>query len=273
MKPTARLLILGAHPDDAEFHAGGLSLAYRARGNAVKWVSVTDGSAGHHQLTGHHLVERRRGEATASAASADVECEVWRFRDGYLMPELKLREAIIREIRAFRPDLVLTHRPWDYHPDHRALGQAVQDACYLVTVPGILPGTTPLQPDPVVAYMADPFQKPIPFEPHCLLDVTSSIDAIVGLLGNHESQFYEFLPLSFGAPEPVPTNPAERLAWLRKWFLERTRWRTERWGAALDGIRAEEALVEAFEIAEYARQPDHDLLLRLFPGAVLPNLE
>ncbi|MEZ6105568.1 MAG: hypothetical protein R3B96_05495 [Pirellulaceae bacterium] len=149
----------------------------------------------------------------------------------------------------------------------------MQDACYLVTVPGILPGTTPLQPDPVVAYMADPFRSRFPLSRiACWMSRHRSTRswACWGIMSRSSMSS---LPLSFALPEPVPTNPAERLAWLRRWFLERTRWRTERWGAALEGIRSEEALVEAFEIAEYARQPDHDLLLRLFPGAVLPNLE
>lgn len=267
--PTPRLLILGAHPDDAEFHAGGLSLLYRSLGWSVKWVSVTDGSAGHHLLTGHELVARRRQEAQQSARLANVEVDVWRFRDAYLIPDLKLRDAILRELRAFRPDLVLTHRPWDYHPDHRALGQAVQDACYLVTVPGVIPDTTPLHPDPVVAYMADPFRKPVAFEPACVLDASCWLDKIVELLGCHESQFYEFLPISFGAPEPVPSDESQRLQWLKRWYLERTAWRLERWSGLLSSASSEAAskvsLVEAFEIAEYARRPDQALLERLFP--------
>lgn len=274
MAPIPKLLVLGAHPDDAEYHAGGLSLLYRSLGWQVKWISATDGSAGHHRLTGRELVERRRTEALESARRADVEAEVWRFRDAYLVPDLKLREAIIREIRAYRPDLVLTHRPWDYHPDHRALGQAVQDACYLVTVPGVLPESTPLHPDPVVAYMADPFRKPIEFQPSCLLDVSPWLDRIVHLLAAHESQFFEFLPISFGAPEPLPEHSSDRIAWLRRWFLQRTQWRTDRWSGRLapsasGGAREVVTAIEAFEVAEYARQPDRRLLERLFPGAEL----
>ena len=62
-----RLLILGAHPDDAEFHAGGLATVYRSLGYSVKLISVTDGGAGHHQRSRATLIETRRDEAAARA--------------------------------------------------------------------------------------------------------------------------------------------------------------------------------------------------------------
>ena len=80
--------------------------------------------------------------------------------DGALQATLELRQRVIREIRGFRPDLVLTHRTNDYHPDHRATGQVVQDASFLVRVPRIVPEVPVLQRDPVVAFMSDLFTKP-----------------------------------------------------------------------------------------------------------------
>ena len=62
-----RLLILGAHPDDAEFYAGGLASIYRQLGHSVKMASITDGSAGHHTLERQELAEIRRREATKAA--------------------------------------------------------------------------------------------------------------------------------------------------------------------------------------------------------------
>ncbi|HRF01552.1 MAG TPA: PIG-L family deacetylase [Pirellulaceae bacterium] len=262
----SRLLVLGAHPDDAEYHAGGLTSIYRSLGRTVRWISATDGSAGHHLLHGPELVARRRREAAASAARASVEHQVWDFPDAHLVADLDLRQRVIREIRTFRPDLVLTHRPWDYHPDHRALGQAVMDACYLVTVPGLMRDVPPLERDPVVAYLADPFRKPIEFRPDRILDVTDRIDAIVSLLAEHESQFFEFLPVSFGSPEPLPSDPNERPAWLKRWFLARTAWRAERWSPG-----GGERLIEAFELAEHAAGADPALLDHLFPGSRKPG--
>ena len=134
-------------------------------------ISVTDGGAGHHRLPRDELVGLRRREAEEAAAVIGATAETWDFPDGALQPTLAVREAIIREIRVFQPDLVLTHRTCDYHPDHRAVGQAVQDASYMVTVPLVLPATPHLRRDPVVAYMVDLFTKPCRFEPHALLDI------------------------------------------------------------------------------------------------------
>ena len=143
-----RLLVLGAHPDDAEFHAGGLAKIYRELGGVVKMVSLTDGSAGHFQRPPAELGPIRRVEAAAAGRVIGAAYETWDIPDGQLMPTLEVRERVIREIRTFAPDLVLTHRTCDYHPDHRAVGQLVQDASYLVTVPNVLRDVPALRKDP-----------------------------------------------------------------------------------------------------------------------------
>jgi LmbE family N-acetylglucosaminyl deacetylase len=135
MSDPLRLLILGAHPDDAEFHAGGLAAIYRRLGHVVKMVALTNGDAGHHQMHGPELAARRRQEAAAAGAVIGAEYVAWDHHDGFLQPTIELRLEVIRELRRFRPDLVLTHRPDDYHPDHRAVGNVVRDASYMVTVP------------------------------------------------------------------------------------------------------------------------------------------
>jgi N-acetylglucosamine malate deacetylase 1 len=157
-----RLLILGAHPDDAEYHSGGLASIYRELGHVVKMVFLTNGAAGHHAKPPEELAEIRRREAEAAAGVIGAAYDVWEYPDGQLQATLQLRHRIIREIRTFGPDLVLTHRTNDYHPDHRAAGQAVQDASFLVRVPLVVPETPVLQYDPVVSFMADLFTKPNP---------------------------------------------------------------------------------------------------------------
>ncbi len=263
-----RLLILGAHPDDAEFHAGGLAALYRANGHVVKMVSVTDGAAGHHQTFGNQLAVRRREEAAAAGRLIGAEYVTWDFPDGSLVPSLEVRQQVIREIRTFRPDLVLTHRPCDYHPDHRAVGVAVQDASFLVTVPAVAPDAPALRQDPVVAYLPDLFTRPSPLRPDVVLDVTKQVDTVVTMLACHRSQVFEWLPYNQRIEDQLPTDEVGQLGWLRGWYRERLRRRADFFRDALVNAFGERGraveCIEAFEISEYAAPLDDDARRRLF---------
>ena len=162
------------------------------------------------------LVARRRAEAQAAAAVLGLETEVWDHPDGALEPTLARREQVIRLIRTFRPNLVLTHRPNDYHPNHRVVSQLVQDAAYLLTVPAICPDTPHLRRDPVIAYLADDFTRPYPFDPTVVIDVGPVWASKVALLHAHPSQFYEWLPYNGDYEAAVPGSDEERKAWLSK---------------------------------------------------------
>lgn len=265
-----RVLLLGAHPDDAEYHAGGLAAIYRSLGHVVKMVSVTDGSAGHQEKSAEELAQIRRGEAADSAAVIGATYDVWDFPDAFLEPTLEVRHRIVGEIRCFAPDLVLTHRPNDYHPDHRAVGQAVQDASFLVTVPRVVPHVPTLKRDPVVAYMPDLFTKPAPLRADVVVDTTDQVDTIVAMLAQHRSQVFDWLPHLMGMADQVPESEQQRLEWLRAWYVNQVKPRADRYRQALiaaygaeRGSRIETA--EIFEISEYASAMDDDARRRLFP--------
>jgi LmbE family N-acetylglucosaminyl deacetylase len=267
-----RILVLGAHPDDAEFFAGGLLSAHADAGSVISLVSVTNGQSGHHQLSSDALVARRRREAAASGALLRTSYITWDFPDGYLQPSLELREAIIREVRTFQPSLILTHRPFDYHPDHRAVGQAVQDASYMVMVPKIAPGYVPPTKEPIVAYMVDLFTRPCPFRADIVIDVSSFLERVIDLLSCHQSQFFEWMPWIDRLEDTLPNleamEPSERQGalreWLRGWYLERTQPRVDRfWKSAWGG---KPLLIEAYELSEYAGRASGEMLDKLFPN-------
>lgn len=265
----ARLLILGAHPDDADFHAGGLATIFRARGDVVKMVSVTDGGAGHHQLAPPELIVVRRREAAAAGALIGAEYVTWDFPDGRLEPSLAVREAIIREIRSFRPDVVLTHRTCDYHPDHRAVGQAVQDASYMVTVPLVCPDVPALRRDPIVMLMPDRFTRPAPLRADVAIDVTPHIATIVRMLACHESQFFSWLAYNAGYEERLPKDHAGRYSFLLNWYKDRLRPMAERNRGALIEAYGEDRgrqieFAEFYEVSEYAASLDDAAQARLF---------
>lgn len=267
---SPRVLVLGAHPDDAEFHAGGLAAMMRWAGHVVTFVSVTDGGAGHHELQPAELRALRKLEAAAAGNVIGVEYEVWDNPDGALLATLELRAQIIAEIRRFQPDLVLTHRPCDYHPDHRAVAQAVQDACYMVTVPLVVPDVPALRRDPVVAYMVDTFTRPAPLRPDVLIDVADQLEVIVSMLACHRSQVYEWLPYNERILDSLPESEEERRVWLRDWFVGRARSRANLFRSELMRIYgpergAEVEVCEALEISEYAAPLDEGRRKRLFP--------
>lgn len=264
-----RLLIVGAHPDDAEYHAGGTAALFRAAGHVVKMVSLTDGSAGHQTMRGAELARRRRAEAAAAASIIDADFEVLDNPDGCLLPTLECRAQVIRLIRTFRPDLLLTHRPNEYHPDHRSTSLLVQDAAYLVTVPAICPEAAALAADPVIAYLSDDFQKPTPFRPDVVVDVSRVVDRITAMLDCHESQFYEWLPYHAGRLQEVPTDRESRRQWLSGQVLERLRAQAARHRSAIvrawgPGRAAQIECLEAFELCEYGARLDDDARRRLF---------
>jgi LmbE family N-acetylglucosaminyl deacetylase len=265
-----RLLIIGAHPDDADYAAGGTAALYRAAGHDVRMVSLTNGDAGHHESPGPALVQRRRAEAAAAGAVIGAEYLVLDHHDGELLPTLDNRCEVIRLIRGYDPDLVLTHRPNDYHPDHRYTSQLVQDAAYMVTVPAVVPGVRHLERNPVIAYLPDAFERPYPFAPSVAVDVGPVFDKIIAMLDCHVSQFYEWLPYNMGVLDKVPAGRAERRACLADQMRGRLRQQTERFRGLLikqygeaHGSRVEYA--EGFEGCEYGSPLDAAARRRLFP--------
>ena len=267
-----RLLAIGAHPDDCDLKVGGLALLYVKRGHAVKFVSTTDGSAGHHEIGGAALASRRLAEAQKAAKLAKIEYQVLANPDGGLEPSLENRREIVRIIREFAPDVVITHRPNDYHPDHRYTSQLVQDAAYMVTVPNAVPLVPHLRFNPVFAYMSDRFRKPCPFEPDAVVRIDSVFRKKVRMLACHESQVYGWLVYNYDLKAP-PRDPKKRLRWLAGWWGAPSAEAAAENRELLAGFygRARAARVkyaEAFEICEYGRQVDANEIRELFclPG-------
>jgi LmbE family N-acetylglucosaminyl deacetylase len=208
-----RVMIIGAHPDDAE-KAGGIAVKYTALGHKVQLVSMTNGDAGHYKMGGGVLAKRRKEEARLAGVVIGAEYLVLDNHDGELMPTLENRRQVIRLIRQFHPDLIITHRPNDYHPDHRYAGILIQDAAYMVTVPNIMAGTPHLDKNPIIMYMSDRFTKPSPFEPDIVVGIDDVIEKKIDMYHCHESQMYEWLPFNRGNLDEVPDNDSERRAWL-----------------------------------------------------------
>ncbi len=206
------ILVFGAHPDDCDLRFGGAAMLYRQFGHSVRFVSMTNGDTGHFSMGGGPLARRRHAEAQASAAIADIRYDVLDIHNGELEANVATRKLVIQIMREVKADLVLCHRPYDYHPDHRAVGVLVQDAAYTVTVPNVAPLSEPLMRPPIVGYLFDGFVDPTPYVATVAIDTDAVMERKIDMVHCHVSQMYEWLPYNGGVLDQVPESDAERRA-------------------------------------------------------------
>ncbi len=263
-----RFIVIGAHPDDCDIDAGATAALLASMGHAVKFLSVTNGDAGHQSMGGGVLAKVRKEEAREAGRRLGIdEYEVLGNHDGELTPNLNVRLQVIRKIREWNADVVIAPRPNDYHPDHRYTGVLVQDAAYMVAVPNIAPETPALKKNPVFLYTHDGFQSPEPFRPDIAIAVDDTYHKKIDALDAHVSQVYEWLPWIGGYLDKVPTDQQERKKWLSEQRSSRisseTRKSLEKWYGAEKAAAVRHA--EAFQICEYGRQPNEEDIRGLFP--------
>ncbi|MBI1785189.1 PIG-L family deacetylase, partial [Candidatus Sumerlaeota bacterium] len=251
-----KFLFIGAHPDDPDYRAGGLAKKYTNAGHEVRFLSLTNGDMGHHEIRGPALAERRRREAFMASGVGGLEYVIHTHRDARLLPTLEARDDLIGIIRQYKPDAIFTHRPNDYHPDHRNTSALVQDASYMLTVPAICPRVPHLRKMPVILYMEDEFKHPYPFTPDVLVSIDDVIEDKIKMLDCHKSQFYEWLPYNQGHEKEVPDEPDDRIQWLGEITRERSAKTADHFRAHLkrlygDAKGAAVKFAEAYEVCEY----------------------
>ncbi len=267
---VVRILVFGAHPDDCDVKVGGFAIKHAQLGNIVKFVSLTNGDTGHYKMGGGPLARRRYKEAQKSAKIANIEYEIYDIHNGQLLPSLENRRRVVEEVRKFQADLILTHRPNDYHPDHRYTSQLVQDAAYTVTIPNVSALTPFLIKNPVIAYVSDDFKRPYSFSPDIVVSIDDVVDKKFDMLNCHKSQFYEWLPYNKNILEQVPESSEERKRWLKNQRGPNFREIANKYRDQLRKRYGEEVgskviYSEAFEICEYGRKPTEGDIKILFP--------
>jgi LmbE family N-acetylglucosaminyl deacetylase len=255
-----RIVVFGGHPDDAEYKAGSTAVKWARLGHQVKLVSGTNGDVSDRPGTKEEVAARRAAEVTACARKLGVTSQVLNYHDGELVPSLEARKTFVRIIREWRADIVIGHRPSDYHPDHRAVAILLQDSSFLVTASRFFPEVAALAKMPVYLFTSDDFTTPRSFKP----------DLAVALDDLHEiaSQVYESRTTIPGVP-PASDESARR-AWLKKRWTVRQSAEADKYRDLLVKLYGEESgraveLAETFEISEYGRRPSSEVLRRLFP--------
>lgn len=265
-----RIIAFGAHPDDSELKASGVAALWAAQGHKVKFVAMTNGDIGHFEMAGGPLAKRRLAEVQQCAKILGIETEVLDIHDGELEPTLENRKRVARLIRDWQADIVLFHRPYDYHPDHRYVGVLVQDAAIIVAAPFFTPNTPPTKRNPVFLYYSDPFLKPYPFDPTLVVSIDEVAQKKWDCVSAMPSQFGDAHSWQASTLPNIPKEDKKREEYLLNLFMQRNADMADKYRNRLIELYGKEKgakvkYAEAFELCQYGRQPSLQELKQLFP--------
>jgi N-acetylglucosamine malate deacetylase 1 len=182
-----KVMAIGAHPDDLEISCAGTLAKLKQSGHEVVLCHASDGDKGHYEIPPAELIGIRKREA--QLAGAVIGCEVLSLgmRDGEILADSKETRLLFAEaIRSVQPDIIITHAPNDYMPDHTAVNKLVFDTSFLATLPAFTspyPGTMKV---PALYYMDN--LSGIDFQPTIYVDISETMDTKLRMLDCHESQ-------------------------------------------------------------------------------------
>lgn len=182
-----RILAIGAHPDDLEISCAGTLAKMVKAGHEVVLCHASAGDKGHYEIPPGELMEIRKREAEQAAAVIGSRAISLELRDGEIVPENeKVRAAVLDLICSVQPDLVITHAPNDYMPDHNALSRLVFDMTFLATLPGASKKHEHAAKVPSLYYMDN--LAGIDFQPTVYVDITDTFETKLEMLEQHQSQ-------------------------------------------------------------------------------------
>jgi LmbE family N-acetylglucosaminyl deacetylase len=265
-----RVIAFGAHPDDAELKASGVAALWAAQGAKVKFVAMTNGDVGHFSSAGGPLAKRRKAEVAECARILGIENQVLDVHDGELVPSLDNRKAVARLIREWQADIVLGHRPYDYHPDHRYTGVILDDTAVVVVAPFFTPDTPATLRNPVYMYYSDAFLKPYPFDPTMVVSIDAAADKKWQCVSAMPSQFGDKDSWQGRTLPGVPQDDGARQAYLLDQVKQRSAAVADKYRERLIALYGQERgskvhYAEAFELSQYGRQAPIEELKGLFP--------
>ena len=181
-----RVLAIGAHPDDIEIYCAGTLAKCVKRGDTVIACHVSSGSLGHVVIQPDELRVIRANEAKKAGSLAGVEVICAGFDDLEIFDTKEARDKIVDIIRYANPDLIITHNPDDYMPDHTAVAKLVFDASFTATLPNY-----PTKQKTVAKLVPIYYMEPaagLNFQPTEYVDITDEMDLKSRMLECHESQ-------------------------------------------------------------------------------------
>ena len=255
------IIVVFAHPDEGEIYVGGTSYLFSCLGHRVKFLSLTNGDAGHYSMAPGTLAAKRHQEAmNARAVLGLADYEIMDYHDQYLENTQLIRDEVVDRIREWAADIVFSYYPIDGgHKDNMCAGRIVRDAA----------PSLEMTPMPVCIYVRDYFTAGFSFIPEIAVPVDRVWESKLRACACHESQVCDAIPYELGILDDVRSSPERQreviydntYAFTRK--TPQIELALQKWfGPARAGAVK---YVEAFEIAEFGRQVTNEEILRLFP--------
>ena len=256
-----RVLVIFAHPDEGEIYAGGTTALYTALGHKVKFLSITNGDAGHFSMCPEDLARRRHAEAMKAGETLGlVEYEVLNYHDGHLKDGQEVRHEIARRIEDWKADVVFSFYPAEGgHNDNMNAGWIVRGAAALLHMPN----------PPLFLYMRDYFTTRFSYIPDIAVRIDGVWETKLKACGAHESQVLEYNPNLEGVLGEVQASKERQRQFLfnNTYAFSRVTpdilLALEKWYGR--EVSREVRYVEAFDTAEFGRQVRESELRQLLP--------
>lgn len=217
--PPQRILVVVAHPDEAEEYAAGTIARLTDAGHLVKIISMTNGDAGHMTLDRKVLARRRAQEAYDAGRILGVASyEIMQCHDGGLVNDIATRDKVVRRIRSWQADIVIAfHDEGAGHQDNRTSAQVVRDAVPMTVLRNVCRRIPPLTRMPICLRMID-FGSVAYHRPDLEIDITKVIERKLQSWAAHATQFMEFAPYERGLKPPTGGGwDAQRDFFLENW--------------------------------------------------------
>lgn len=180
------ILAIGAHPDDVEESCAGTLAKYAKMGHKIFIATATNGNVGSSTLSMEEIAKVRKEEARKAASIIGAEYICLDYDDEMLFEDRSVRLAFIDLVRYCKADVILTHSPEDYNPDHELTSKIIRDIAVMIPVPHIKTKNPPNDKIPIIAYF-EPVHG-LGFIPTEYVDITDTMEIKKAMCAEHKSQ-------------------------------------------------------------------------------------
>ncbi len=180
------ILAIGAHPDDIEESCGGTLAKYAKLGHKVFTATATNGNIGSATLPMDEIAKIRKEEARRAASIIGAEYVCLDYDDEMFFEDRAARIAFIDLVRYCKADVILTHSPKDYNPDHELTSKIITDVAVMIPIEKIKTKSKPYDKIPIIAYF-EPVHG-LGFIPTEYVDITETMETKLAMCNEHKSQ-------------------------------------------------------------------------------------